>query len=477
MATDMGRGIIAPDTTDKISVTGVAEMRTLAASAAVAVDAVKDYTEGEVQKDRRQLATHGAKLDKAVYLDSPVVPKMTPSDNTWAAIVAEDRAGQVAIGVRHDGTVFVAGQEGAGGSGNTATGYDIIVAAGQSDMSGAGKPYGPEIFPPHPRVFQYPAKRWPQSGQIIPATEPLLHQGPITSAAGAGPALVFAKEWAEAHPDRIVLIVPTACTSTGFTTTALNPAPEGYTASVGCWQLNRTGEPLNLGRGMIDQTLAAIAAARSRISAGQDVKVRAFVWSQGLSDGRLSTEQYAAYFDELVNGLKAAINQPDLPVVVGQMSPSSIKNTISAHKIDKAHLDTPRRFTRAGYAYSFGDLQMSPENNHLSARGQQLYGRALFEAYNRAVMNVPGLSPLGVENLTARRLNNGTVRVRWTAPASRVLSYTVEHSTNGTDFTTAGVTRYHEMDCAAEIAGANPSHVRVITHNETGPSVPVIVEL
>lgn len=436
--------------------------------------AVNNAISVEVGDDRLRLeAIEGG----AVFKDDPVVPKMTPSDNSWAAILAEDKAGRVAIGVRHDGTVFVAGQGGPGAGANTTTGYDIIVAAGQSDMSGAGKPYGPEIFPPHPRVFQFPAKRWPQSGQIIPATEPLLHQGPITSAAGAGPALVFAKEWAEAHPDRTVVIVPAACTSTGFTTTALDPAPEGYATSVGCWQLNKTGEPLNLAKGMIDQTLAAIAAAKSRTGTGQDVKVRAFVWSQGLSDGRLTTEQYATYFDELVNGLKVAINEPDLPVVVGQMSPSSIKNTPSAHKIDKAHLDTPRRFTRAGYAYSFGDLQMSPENNHLSARGQQLYGRALYAAYNRAVMNIPGLAPQGVEGLTARRLSSGVVRVKWTAPASRVMSYTVEHSTNGTDFTAAGVTRYHEMDCAAEIGGANPSHVRVTTHNETGPSVPVVVEL
>ena len=37
MAQDMGQGIIAPDSNDSISTTGVQEMRTIAATAAAAI--------------------------------------------------------------------------------------------------------------------------------------------------------------------------------------------------------------------------------------------------------------------------------------------------------------------------------------------------------------------------------------------------------------------------------------------------------
>lgn len=397
-------------------------------------------------------------------------PQLKATDNTWAAVLAEDKAGRVALGIRANGTV-------AGGGLPEITGYDIIVLGGQSDMSGAAKPFGTDVFPPHPRVLQYPATRWPESGQIMPAIEPLLGQGPLTSSKGGGPGLMFGRLWAEAHPDRVVLLVPAACTATGFNTTAKTTPDPGMAASVGCWQINKTDEPVNLGQGMVDQAVAAKAAATTAAGAGKTANIVAFLWSQGLSDGALTTAQYATYFDELAGALRTALAQPDLPIVVGQMSPQGIAGSISAYKIDQAHMDTPRRLTRAAFAYSFGNLTNGPADDHLSPRGQHKYAEAMYAAHERANLNVTGYTPVGVENLTARRVGS-KVKVKWTAPASRVTSYTIDYSVDGGAYVTTGVTRYYDMDTAAELPWSGTTMtVRVTANNEFGVSAAVTYDL
>lgn len=397
-------------------------------------------------------------------------PKLEKTDAGWSQILAEDKAGNVALGIRPNGTV-------SGGGLPEVTGYDIIVLGGQSDMSGAAKPFGTDVFPPHPRVFQFPSTRWAESGQIMPAVEPLLGQGPLTSAKGGGPGLMFGRLWAEAHPDRIVLLVPAACTATGFNTTA-KPTPDaGMAASVGCWQVNKTDEPVNLGRGMVNQAVAARAAAATLAGAGKTANVVAFLWSQGLSDGALSQGQYATYFDELVSELRGALGQQDLPVVVGQMSPQGIEGSISAHKIDKAHMDTPRRLVRAAFAYSFKNLTNGPTDDHLSPRGQRKYAEAMFAAYERATLNVTGYTPIGVEDLSAKRVGPN-VQVKWTAPASRVTGYTIDYSVDGAACVSAGVTQYFDMDTAATLPWSGTTMtVRVTSRNESGESSAVTVEL
>ncbi|MET4059937.1 hypothetical protein ABIB35_001482 [Arthrobacter sp. UYP6] len=397
-------------------------------------------------------------------------PQLKATDETWSQILAEDKAGNVALGIRPNGTI-------AGGGLPEVTGYDIIVLGGQSDMSGSAKPFGTDVFPPHPRVLQFPAARWPESGRIIPAVEPLLGQGPLTSAKGGGPGLMFARLWAETHPDRIVVLVPAACTATGFNTTAkLTPDP-GMAASVGCWQLNKTDEPVNLGRGMVDQAMAAKAAAVVAAGAGKTANVVAFLWSQGLSDGSLTQEQYGTYFDDLASGLRSALSQPDLPVIVGQMSPQGIAGSISAHKIDKAHMDTPRRLTRAAFAYSFKNLTNSPTDDHLSPRGQHKYAESMFAAYGRAVLNVPGFSPIGVEDLSAKRVGSN-VHVKWTASASRVTAYVVDYSVDGGEYVTTGVTRYYDMDTSATLPWTGTTMtIRVTASNELGQSSAATIEL
>lgn len=393
------------------------------------------------------------------------------TDEEWAAILVEDKAGKVALGVRPDGSL-------AGSFAESSTGYDIIVLGGQSDMSGSAKPYGTDVFPPHPRVLQYPATRWgAESGVIQPAIEPLLGQGPLTTAKGGGPGLMFGRLWAEAHPDRIVLLVPAAATASGFNTSA-KPTPDpGMAFSVGCWQLNKVDEPVNLGRGMVDQAVAAKASALAGAGSSKTVNVVAFLWSQGLSDTALSTAQYSTYFDELVQGLRTELDTPDLPVVVGQMSPQGIEKSLSGWKIDQAHMDTPRRLERSAFAYSFKNLTNSPTDDHLSPRGQHKYAQAMFEAHVRACLNVTEVEPVGVEDLTARKVG-GEVRVKWTAPASRVTGYVVEYAVDGGTFTSAEVTRYHDMDTAAVLPWSGSTmEVRVTTSNEAGASSPVSIEI
>lgn len=438
-------------------------------AAAAAVDAAKAAAITAATADAT--AKYG-NLPPRVDVIETVTPHLTQTDNSWAQIIVEDKAGKVALGVRPDGSL-------AGSFEESTTGYDIIVLGGQSDMSGSAKPFGTDVFPPHPRVLQYPAARWgSDAGVIQPAIEPLLGQGPLTSSKGGGPGLMFGRLWAEAHPDRTVLLVPAACTSTGFNTTAKETPDPGMAFSVGCWQINKTDEPVNLGQGMVDQAVAAKTAATAALAgSGKTVNVVAFLWSQGLSDTALSTAQYSTYFDELTGALRTALAQPDLPVVVGQMSPQGIAGSLSGWKIDQAHMDTPRRLTRSAFAYSFGNLANGPADAHLSPRGQHKYAEAMYAAHERANLNITGYSPVGVENLTAKRVGS-TVQVKWTAPACRVTGYTIDYSVDGGAYITTGVTQYYDMDTAATLPWSGASiKVRVTVTNEFGTSSPVIYEL
>ena len=88
----------------------------------------------------------------------------------------------------------------------------VFLAAGQSNMSGRGRPSGGAYDPTDPRIFQYGAT----NRTFRPATVPLDMHDPAT---GISPATTFAREYLKTQPPNVgVLIIPAAHGATAFTT-------------------------------------------------------------------------------------------------------------------------------------------------------------------------------------------------------------------------------------------------------------------
>jgi hypothetical protein len=342
-------------------------------------------------------------------------------------------------------------------------GYDIILLAGQSNMTGSGvaAPENKWLDPWNPRIYQY-AGSGANANTIIAGIDPLFHYLPAGS---VGPGVGFAKEYLKTVPNnRTVLFVPTARGATGFSVRA----DQGTTYS---WDPADVTAQVNLYNFTIAQMDAAIAAA------GPNSRVVAFLWLQGENDeGYLTQSQYAAKLDSLISGLRTRYGAT-IPFVVGQMLPDGIAATgTNAAVINSAHIDTPRRNTLSAFAYGpSGSYNPDVPPIHYSTPAQRILGKNFWDAYNRfALVNVTGSVPASPGAVTLTQ-SGTTVNVAWVRTPSRWTDYLVEYNT-GSGWTT--LTRAQSIELTATITGISLGttiQVRVSAINETGTSAPSAV--
>lgn len=329
-------------------------------------------------------------------------------------------------------------------------GYDIILLMGQSNMSGRGVPFASATDPVDGRIWQ-----WGNSGtyanQMAQASEPLLmHDTP----SGIGPGLVFARWYAQfMPPNRRILLVPCAHGGTGFSTGS------GYT-----WKVGETSV-INLFENAVSQSLAALAAA------GSNSRFVAALWVQGETDGdtSMSGPIYRSNLDAMIAALRTRLSVPDLPFILGQMVQEYLA-TGSRAAINAVHIDTPRRLTMTGFSYGAVNANLG-DGNHYNAVGQRQNGKAMFEAFRRALVNVLGASPVAVSGLSFAQSGQSVV-VNWPQPLCRVTDYKVEYDSGGG---WAELTRAQNIDCSATVPGLTLGatvQFRVSTINETGVSLP-----
>lgn len=79
--------------------------------------------------------------------------------------------------------------------------YDVLVVAGQSNAIGCGRPVPAQPDPANAGLFQL-AQTGPQSGQVVPLTEPLLGPGAsgwreVTTAGGDDGPPASPPEWVQ----------------------------------------------------------------------------------------------------------------------------------------------------------------------------------------------------------------------------------------------------------------------------------------
>jgi len=317
-------------------------------------------------------------------------------------------------------------------------GYDVILLAGQSNMSGRGGPYSSNLDPVSERIFQF--RSTSPANTIVAASEPLdMHD----AASGIGPGLQFARKYLSTLPlNRKILLVPVAHGGTALTSTA----------ALG-WRAGVTG---NLYANAVAQTLAAITAG------GPGSRLTAILWVQGETDGDNNTtaSQYQTDLDALIDAFRTDLATPNAPFIIGQMVPDYLMTGTRA-AIDNVHSSTPRRKSRTAFVRSPYEMNNS-DGNHFNAAGQRIIGPAMFAAYQQVIAGVV-VNPhtlgatAGVDVRPARAYSLRRLRRSYAGAAIRVRRDVDQGQVN------IGFTETGGLDSAMLLSFAQTSNVFIVT--------------
>ncbi|MBC6496117.1 sialate O-acetylesterase [Microbacterium sp. 4-7] len=407
-----------------------------------------------------------ARIDQLMLGNQRFVTKIGArgSGVAWAITDALGRMSDLAIG--EDGRLLphvinrIASL--VGGGGTSVAGYDLGVCAGQSNADEAGYLVLPAFREEDSRLFVW------EGGQIVPLA---------ASKVFLGAEFVRAYAKHAARTGRRVLLVPTGVGSIGFTTTSIQPAPEGYRYFAnGTWDRTLTADTKNRFSMMVSAANAALAAA------GPGSRIVALVWSQGEADGGLTQEQYAAKLDDLITAARTAWNTPTLPVIVGSMTPEMHSDHPDFEHIARALADTPRRLERVGFVWGPTNGHRYNQTVHYSYAGQiERAGRMAREGFMEALANTATNEPVAPLHMRVSR-SGGTATVEWDRPMCRVTALLAEFSTNydpanptAATWTAATVDTMHGSRATAPVPTATAVAFRITVTNAVGSTMPAVV--
>lgn len=227
--------------------------------------------------------------------------------------------------------------------------FKLVLLAGQSNMAGRGK-VEEQDRSPHPRVLMMD-----KEGRWVPAVDPVHFDKPR---AGVGPGRSFGILLAESDPDIVVGLVPAACGGSPITTW-----------KPGAYFKGTDSHPY-------DDMLA-----RAR-KAAEDGVFAAALWHQGESDSgkRESSEKYGERLAELIARIRAELDAPTLPFLIGQLPQAPEKPWSEFKKgVDAAHRALGEGDNNA-FVSSDG-LTTNADNVHLDAASQREFGKRYFAAW------------------------------------------------------------------------------------------------
>jgi hypothetical protein len=360
-----------------------------------------------------------------------------------------DKGGYSAFRVTPEGTIYM-GDYRIPGYPHLPREIHVFLAAGQSNMAGTGYPLDPDLDIPNPRIWQFGAT----VRQLEIAPVPLDYH---SRARGLSPATVFARKYLETVGSHVsVLIVPAAHSGT-----PMGPHP---TAEYNWDPDAASGPEYDLYSLSVKQLQDAMAAA------GPLAKLKGVIWHQGEGNSGIDTvpESYAARLDRLISDYRRDFGRPDLPFVVGQLSQSNIAS--GRIPINKAHVQTPARVYRTGFAPSVIDGNNFEDGTHQSRIGLEYMGQKFMEGYYRALINVPATDPLPPPNVSARRRPGNAYYLTWDQPLCRVSEYRMETRVEGGSWTP--VNREWGMSLNETIVASVPTEVRVISVSDAKISSP-----
>lgn len=272
--------------------------------------------------------------------------------------------------------------------------------------------------------------------------------------------LNFCLEFARLNPNAVIIAVPTAVGSSGFT-----PGANGT------WDPDSVATP-NLYTNAVNQTKAALSASGGTLLA--------MLWSQGENDRATMTQsQYAAKFDYMAGKYRTDVGVADLPIILGSMTPEEIAANgpgSSTEGIHFAHVDTPRRVLRTSFVFGPKDYGLYGEQIHFSPEGNAVRAKVMAnDGLYRARLNVTGKNPIAPNNLTITR-SGTTAVIAWAAPPCRFTAFNLETSTDyGATWAPAALTGL--VATSHTLTGLTPTSplwARISTTNETGTSAKTI---
>jgi hypothetical protein len=233
----------------------------------------------------------------------------------------------------------------------------LFLLAGQSNMAGRGT-VEPEDRRPHPRVWSLERQE-----QWVPAVEPLHFDKPI---AGVGPGRSFGIAVADAEPGANIGLVPVAVG--GSPIAAWEP---------GAVHAQTGSKPYN------------DAIRRIRV-AKQSGEFKAILWHQGENDScAAATPDYEAKLTTLIGRLRTELQNPALPVLIGQLGRfADAPWSESRATIDAVHQRIARELPNVAFVSSSGLVHKGDRVHFDSASAREL-GRRYADAY-RAMQETSG---------------------------------------------------------------------------------------
>lgn len=423
-----------------------------------------------------------AEFNAVTVGDDVVTTSVDAEDLLWAPVVFSDN-NYSEIHVDKDGRVQQwaldawAERMGLGSVGGGGT-VHVLIGLGQSNMSGRGLPISDEIDPPNPRIVQYGAN----ASEITTATVPLdmvdaESAGLDTSAYGISPLTLIAREYLQRLPvNDVILLIPAAKGGSAV----------GYSDSEsvgGVWNTAYEGESLDLYGMAKAQITAALAAAETRWP-NMTLRIAGAFWHQGEANASFTEADYATELDAIITGLRTHVSMSLMPFVIGGLVPEWVAARSGTHDgVVAAHVNTPNRVVRTGYAIppgnSGGNVSLNPADLvHFHREALEELSRRMLLAWDRALRNTTTSVPIPPAVVSAT-VNGTTLTVEWSQPMCRYTAFTVEYSLNGGAWTAITHTTVNTT-ATTTIAATLPVQVRVSTTNNVGtsqPSTPVYATL
>ena len=234
----------------------------------------------------------------------------------------------------------------------------VLALMGQSNMVGFAAFDGGASYPGGVmQVARSGRASGGSDGDIVPAQTLLDHHDGDPSF--MGPALQFAIDYAVAHPNDTLLLVPDAKGATGL--------------AAGDW----------IKGGFYYDT--AVARVNAVLAANPGFEFCGILWHQGESDAGSAGDAaaYAASLDTMIADMRTDITGADAntPFIAGGMVPAWVAADANRQTVQAAQSDTPNRVSRAGFADSAG-LSPLPDGIHFDAASLRGLGTRYFTAFD-----------------------------------------------------------------------------------------------
>ncbi len=144
------------------------------------------------------------------------------------------------------------------------------------------------------------------------------------------------------------------------------------------WNVGLPGKADACYRAMIDETKAAIAAAKSK---DITLRPRAFVWVQGESDANAKdAPAYVANLSAMLKSLRTELDAPDAILLLGVNTRFGNGKNPFMPKVVEAQKAVANALPRARYVDTAGAETLPPSHTHFTAAGTLEVGRRYAEA-------------------------------------------------------------------------------------------------